>query len=192
MLNAFRHQRKKRWFSISSVFEQWAMCSTPSGIKGRNAARRADEHPQPEVVLNAFRHQRKKRGCFLYNGTYILSAQRLPASKEETLGCRGGVRGGAGRAQRLPASKEETLECKSSRSARAGTCSTPSGIKGRNAYNGEIHRALADIRAQRLPASKEETRPVRNVLGREPGVLNAFRHQRKKRGQSWPGGSWGE
>ena len=130
------------------------VCSTPSGIKGRNAG--AVPLPQRPAVLNAFRHQRKKRtrtrrrDCI-----WPRCAQRLPASKEETQRARAGLllhivlnafrhqrkkrRALVKRpwcrttcAQRLPASKEETLG-QALRRASGPMCSTPSGIKGRNA-----------------------------------------------------------
>ena len=66
------------------------------------------------VVLNAFRHQRKKRCC--------------------TARGRGAIRTGA---QRLPASKEETRALITDVSPKS-RCSTPSGIKGRNAVRTRV------------------------------------------------------
>ena len=155
MLNAFRHQRKKRaYFPRPSRVRRTCaqrlpaskeetlnvqvnlvlllvLCSTPSGIKGRNAS----------VTMRTV--------------WSVRCAQRLPASKEETLDTALEVTRSAERAQRLPASKEETppTTCRSS----TGTeCSTPSGIKGRNAIAAS-HSGPRSLCAQRLPASKEET-----------------------------------
>ena len=84
VLNAFRHQRKKRGkkqLAPAAVDK----CSTPSGIKGRNALGEVQAFQAGVGVLNAFRHQRKKRGMMLC----VSTGDRM--------------------------------------------CSTPSGIKGRNA-----------------------------------------------------------
>ncbi len=62
-------------------------------------------------MLNAFRHQRKKRNRWR-------SALNMSVSN----------------AQRLPASKEETLPAILDR-FEVVVCSTPSGIKGRNAWS---------------------------------------------------------
>ena len=153
VLNAFRHQRKKRIDRLAATTQPRNRCSTPSGIKGRNALGRGTTGRAPKCstpsgikgrntgrieaelcgrgVLNAFRHQRKKR----QERRYIAP-----------LRC----------AQRLPASKEETPRRLEQQSRLGGTCSTPSGIKGRNAVHGRARRST-------------------------PPVLNAFRHQRKKR-----------
>ncbi len=132
MLNAFRHQRKKRELvardggpklgcsTPSGIKGRNAgngekkmitvrKCSTPSGIKGRNADSQAAEMLSERDMLNAFRHQRKKRKSY---------SERLKRLHEN--------------AQRLPASKEETPQA-AARLALDRRCSTPSGIKGRNA-----------------------------------------------------------
>ncbi len=136
-----------------------SLCSTPSGIKGRNARRHALASLQCGEMLNAFRHQRKKRcSVFSFQFSVRTHAQRLPASKEETPVGPGHRVAGDPNAQRLPASKEETLLRRHGVAA-FGLCSTPSGIKGRNAPH---------------------------LRDNEPGLarmLNAFRHQRKKREQ---------
>ena len=108
VLNAFRHQRKKR-AKRRGKDPQGFLCSTPSGIKGRNAGLGAEGVGAEFAVLNAFRHQRKKRSLEPVNPLRQKCAQRLPASKEET-----------------PRSSR-------ARTGRSSSCSTPSGIKGRNA-----------------------------------------------------------
>ena len=107
-------------------------------------------------MLNAFRHQRKKRFSAATGWQRSAYAQRLPASKEETL--------------RISATMSLVwLEC-----------STPSGIKGRNANRMRPTSARASD-AQRLPASKEETLRGCEAWHESRRMLNAFRHQRKKR-----------
>ena len=227
VLNAFRHQRKKR-FRLWQSQNAASRCSTPSGIKGRNARRLGPGSLGAALVLNAFRHQRKKRfKPALAIRPLLKGAQRLPASKEETLAAGRAFRPRARCAQRLPASKEETRERDPThlagrevlnafrhqrkkrspiRSIEAAAeegaqrlpaskeetqsacfqcrtdymCSTPSGIKGRNA-GWDKERTEGVGGAQRLPASKEETHVVNHAGLAVYAVLNAFRHQRKKR-----------
>ena len=109
------------------------ICSTPSGIKGRNAAGIRARESDWYRMLNAFRHQRKKRYPEFGNEHIVEHAQRLPASKEETPFARVASMLPIWYAQRLPASKEETRPIQHRRARAGGICSTPSGIKGRNA-----------------------------------------------------------
>jgi len=61
VLNAFRHQRKKRTWMSTDTQSRTFRCSTPFGIRGRNACSRLSQFATACCVLNAFRHQRKKR-----------------------------------------------------------------------------------------------------------------------------------
>ena len=179
MLNAFRHQRKKRK-PERRVLSSFPICSTPSGIKGRNAgttglcltlliyAQRlpaskeetrsgAKQLSDLRHMLNAFRHQRKKRTQNRQQS--ILRNKMLNAFRHQ---------------------RKKRIRCIVHDQLHTGLCSTPSGIKGRNA---RLSRRLpaAIPHAQRLPASKEETRRVLRTSDRGADMLNAFRHQRKKR-----------
>jgi len=60
-------------------------------------------------------------------------------------------------------------------------CSTPFGIRGRNALWAIYSIKEAEGGAQRLSASEEETRNLTALDSDGYAVLNAFRHQRKKR-----------
>ena len=179
MLNAFRHQRKKRLF-VEVKYMPKHICSTPSGIKGRNAWWCATAPPARR------------------------NAQRLPASKEETLIVRPPLEFWKRDAQRLPASKEETRRiCRGDtimdfmlnafrhqrkkrrelviREQGCLKCSTPSGIKGRNANGLGL---VAGVDQGMLNAFRHQRKKRLQCLnlGRcEIGMLNAFRHQRKKR-----------
>ena len=172
---------KEETQQISSVaFDQIRQCSTPSGIKGRNALYCRRRRPFLCFVLNAFRHQRKKRSGDvrrLDEGRGVLNAFRHQRKKRPGKAIRAAVPDAG--AQRLPASKEET------RPRRlifrlVLVCSTPSGIKGRNACRIELGASSVAC-AQRLPASKEETQTAPGHIAPGSPVLNAFRHQRKKR-----------
>ena len=159
VLNAFRHQRKKR-VQKSKAASFSLRCSTPFGIRGRNAGRIRGGAKRPRV-LNAFRHQRKKRQPVCSAAKAVRpGAQRLSASEEETLSNSNHTqdtflvvlnafrhqrkkrlmdvhKGSQVRsAQRLSASEEETL--------RVG-----------------VLRVQAVPSAQRLSASEEETRACR-------------------------------
>ncbi len=157
MLNAFRHQRKKR-SNLADATPVTTSCSTPSGIKGRNAAGVRRDFRQHGGMLNAFRHQRKKR----YSSWSSMVRSRACSTPS-------GIKG------RNAFWYEFTPQQKK-------ICSTPSGIKGRNARILPAGQR-ASFDAQRLPASKEETRACGTRRRPEARMLNAFRHQRKKRRQ---------
>ena len=230
MLNAFRHQRKKRPARHRGGHPDSRYAQRLPASKEETRSVVAGLRVCVARMLNVFRHQRKKRsppvGTRPASTTY---AQRLPASKEETLVIAGtdlewaikcstpsGIKGrNANRwapsspspphAQRLPASKEETQTAPASVCFSA-KCSTPSGIKGRNAGTNQESCSDLSAYAQRLPASKEETLELPLALANRPPyaqrlpaskeetlhrqreavrrqeMLNAFRHQRKKRG----------
>ncbi len=140
VLNAFRHQRKKRFHRYIGPRPWWVRCSTPFGIRGRNATSRRPDRDRRIQVLNAFRHQRKKRMRWWHRLQRGRCAQRLSASEEETL------------PERVPAARvAEVLNAfrhqrkkrfiSSTFQSPQPLCSTPFGIRGRNAP--QPWRALA-------------------------------------------------
>ena len=143
-----------------TVIQQIDGCSTPSGIKGRNASINCGCPFQGRNMLNAFRHQRKKRtpatGTCCSNCS---NAQRLPASKEETRERSGRPRRAACDAQRLPASKEETPPVPRGSRLRSWMLNAFRHQRKKRRLRPSIMAAWAD--AQRLPASKEETQASR-------------------------------
>ncbi len=183
MLNAFRHQRKKRegmrqgseaprcaqrlsaseeetQQNTPTPIPRCPRCSTPFGIRGRNAPSDfAHVVSSPEVVLNAFRHQRKKRSPSRSRRGYgSASAQRLSASEEETP------------VPRVP-DRFPVGVLNAFRHQR----------KKRHHHLGRLQggeRVLNAFRHQRKKRNLDLTHH-----GLDTEVLNAFRHQRKKRRQ---------
>ena len=158
VLNAFRHQRRKR-ASICSTGWRWP------------------------VVLNAFRHQRRKRIASSLRLQFSATACSTPSGISE-----GNARSSwsllHGGLAVLNAFRHQRRKRVASTSVvrRPAMCSTPSGISEGNALQNEpVLRSSS--RAQRLPASAKETRAdTRHRKAPFRKVLNAFRHQRRKRG----------
>ena len=88
---------------------QEVLCSTPSGIKGRNADDLAEADELPAICSTPSGIKGRNAGKCPRFVPVVSDAQRLPASKEET-----------------QASAKPTYDD-------LVRCSTPSGIKGRNA-----------------------------------------------------------
>ena len=132
VLNAFRHQRKKR--SKLRTFEDLLSCAQrlpASKEETRTDGRKLSMDETCAQRLPASKEETLGIREPLPSGR--LCAQRLPASKEETLARQISVRRMITRAQRLPASKEETHLLSPILPVQPHQCSTPSGIKGRNA-----------------------------------------------------------
>ena len=134
-------------------------------------------------MLNAFRHQRSKHLISRMWGRFVTRAQRLSASKIETLGLaqffgRGGlcstpfgIRG------RITRPAYQTI-----RVASFVLCSTPFGIRGRITPRMTARRSRHDPKCStpfgiRGRITSQPTRA--GVQGACLYVLNAFRHQRK-------------
>ncbi len=156
-------------------------CSTPFGIRGRNARPMSMILAPILEVLNAFRHQRKKR---LQKGDITSPqrpcAQRLSASEEETLVA---LRHQWRPNQVLNAFRHQRKKrgLAPNRTAKIQACSTPFGIRGRNA---QANQPDPDPQPDVLNAFRHQRKKRHPDAAKRRGcreVLNAFRHQRKKR-----------
>ena len=155
-------------------------CSTPSGISEGNADHVPlksfrGETSAQRLPASAKETHRNPQGPLRQRSR----AQRLPASAKETPDRPRSHAGNHFRAQRLPASAKETPDATTIR-RRFRKCSTPSGISEGNATTDCSTllrpRVLNAFRHQRR---KRTMQTPHHAAGER--VLNAFRHQRRKR-----------